>query len=239
MTGLLSKKSRPVTLADLKTLPLPASRGPWHAPVPHHLLVDSIEVEARERGHHVMRTQLALNRDGSKLFGVINLASQHEDRSLALGFRNSTNSTMSIKLVAGTNVFVCDNMALSGDMIALARRNTTGLDIEEALAVGFDRFSQHATVLDQHIMRLQAHAITDVEAKAQIVDAFTADVLPVRYFDDVVSFYFEPATEATDCQPRTLWGLHNAFTRAMKALEPPRRFSATVALGELFGLVTR
>ena len=39
-----------------------------------------------------------------------------------------------------------------------------------------------------------------------------------------------------DCQPRTEWGLHNAFTRAMRDLTPLRQFGATQGLGRAFGL---
>jgi hypothetical protein len=40
----------------------------------------------------------------------------------------------------------------------------------------------------------------------------------------------------TDCQPRTAWGLHNAFTRAMKDLVPTSAFNRSVALGRAFGM---
>ena len=49
-------------------------------------------------------------------------------------------------------------------------------------------------------------------------------------------FYFHPTTDQPDCQPRTEWGLHNAFTRAMRDLTPLRQFGATQGLGRAFGL---
>jgi len=158
------------------------------------------------------------------------------ERGLSLGFRNSTNGTLAIKIVAGARVFVCDNLALSGDMIAVLRRNTRGLDLTEALSLGFNKFVQHAGALDIQIMQLQAKAISDLEAKARVFDVFAAKVVPVHLFDDVEQFYFHPADEMTDCQPRTAWGLHNAFTRAMKKMPPSTGFNATVALGRAFGM---
>jgi len=39
------------------------------------------------------------------------------------------------------------------------------------------------------------------------------------------------------CQPRTHWGLHNAFTRTVKELtSPSRRFEASTCIGQVFGL---
>lgn len=236
----LSHKNPLVTHEQLKALPEPRARGSVHNPIPHHLLVSALRVEAMERGYDVRREELALGMNGSALFGVLDLMPSGvvvaEDRGLSLGFRNSVNSTLSIKVVAGTRVFVCDNLALSGDLIALQRRNTKGLDLEVALAEGFNKFLQHSSALDRQIMRLQAASITDMAAKAKVFDLFSQQVVPVHLFDDVDANYFRPADDMLDCQPRTEWGLHNAFTRAMKKLAPTRAFAANVALGRAFGM---
>jgi hypothetical protein len=69
-----------------------------------------------------------------------------------------------------------------------------------------------------------------------IFDVFHAHIVPVRLFHDVSRFYFHPTDDQPDCQPRTQWGLHNAFTRAMRDLTPLRQFGATQGLGRAFGL---
>jgi hypothetical protein len=49
--------------------------------------------------------------------------------------------------------------------------------------------------------------------------------------------YFEAEQrEYLDCAPRTRFGLHNAFTRAIKQLAPAPAFEANLGLGSLFGL---
>jgi hypothetical protein len=78
--------------------------------------------------------------------------------------------------------------------------------------------------------------LSDLDAKAFVYDAFAEGVAPVRLFDDVHRNYFAPTAEMTDCVPRTKYGLHNAFTRAIKALQPSPAFQATTALGKMFGL---
>ena len=240
MSNLSHKKSPLATLKQLKALPLPEVLGEQHNPIPHHLLVEYLQVEAQERGYDVTREQFALGMGGSALFGVMDLMPRGvvaaEERGLSIGFRNSTNSTLAIKMVAGTRVFVCDNLALSGDLIAVLRRNTKGLDIGDALKAGFDRFLTHASTLDLQIAQLQAKMITDLEAKAKVFDVFAQKVVPIHLFDDVNANYFKPADDMTDCHPRSAWGLHNAFTRAMKNITPTRSFGATVALGKVFGM---
>ena len=124
-------------------------------------------------------------------------------------------------------------------MIAVLKRNTSGLDLNEALSAGFTKFVEHASTLDKQIMRLQAKMITDIEAKAAIFDIFASKIVPVHLFDNVEQAYFHPTDEMVDCQPRSAWGLHNAFTRSMKGMSAPRAFSSTVQLGKAFGMVTQ
>lgn len=229
------------TLAALQALPVPMPMGPHHKPVAHANLVDALHGEIDKRGFSVTKEQLALSAKGAALFGVIDIAPKQTDlvqtgRGMAIGFRNSTDQSIAIQGVAGARVFVCDNMALSGDMFAINRKNTTGLDLGDAVARGFDKFLKHAEVLDVQIERLTATTITDGVAKQMIYEVFAARIVPVRLFDDVDSFYFRPADDMLDCQPRSQWGLHNAFTRAMKDLTPVRSFGANVALGNYFGI---
>ena len=62
------------------------------------------------------------------------------------------------------------------------------------------------------------------------------EILPIRYFKQVAQSFFSPAAEMTDVQPRTMWALHNAFTRAVRQMAPAPAFEATTALGKFFGL---
>lgn len=220
-------------------LPEPQGLGKFHKPVPHYVLVDAINEEVDRRGWLVERQQLALSQAGEALFGVIDLRPAKEltvgdGRGVSLGFRSSTNQALAIKAVAGTRVFVCDNLALSGDMIAIQRKSTTHLDLKQAIAGGFDKFITQQAQLELSIGRMAAKVIDDPTAKLLIYELLEGGVIPVRLFDDVHRNYFKPTEEQKDCQPRTLWGLHNAVTRAIRDLTPVRGFNATSQLGRLF-----
>lgn len=245
-------KSHLVSRSVLATLNPPLSLGSRHQPIPHHVLVDALDAEARSRGFAITRESLAVNAGGHRLFGVFDLTPIAADggvatfgHALAMGFRNSTDQAMALQVVAGNRVFVCDNMQLSGDLIAVRRRNTVGVNLDDVLAFGFQRFMDHASALDLHNARLQASAISDMQAKAKIVDVFgatifaaTPEVVPMRLFKAVTEYYFKPSDDMLDCQPRSLYGLHNAFTRALKELSPVRAFAANVQIGKAFGLVS-
>jgi hypothetical protein len=123
-------------------------------------------------------------------------------------------------------------------MIVLKRKHTKGLSLRDEVKAGIERLLVEYSALEQGILRLKGRGMSDQEAKAFIYDAFVNHgVLPMRYLPKVGSWYFEPSVEAEDCQPRTHWGLHNAFTRTVKELtSPARRFEASTRMGQVFGL---
>lgn len=231
-----------ITYDQLAALPMPQALGRFHAPVAHVRFVDGIREEVLRRGLTITREAYALQRDGHSLFGVLDLVARTTGaltvpaQGLSLGLRNATNQQFGLHLVAGNRIFVCDNLALSGDIVALARKNTTGIDLRSELQRGFDRFLLQAEQLTRQLEALAGWPLTDLQAKALIYDAFAARFLPSRLFDDVDTLYFKPTDDTPDCQPRTAFGVHNAFTRAFKVLSPPRAFEATQDLGRHFGL---
>ena len=238
--------SRAVALAELSALPAPEPLGPLHRPVPHHELVEVLKEELGSAGYEVTREEYAIQHQGLKLFGVMDLVPMlgvssilsNGDKGLGLGFRHGNDQSMSLNLVAGCRVFVCDNLTLSGDMIVLKRKHTRGLSLRDEVKAGIERLLVEYSALEQGILRLKGRGISDQEAKAFIYDAFVNHgVLPMRYLPKVGYWYFEPSVEAEDCQPRTHWGLHNAFTRTVKELtSPARRFEASTRMGQVFGL---
>lgn len=246
-------ESRLSTRAQLAQLPEPAALGRLHKPVPHAVLVDAIHQEADRRGYTIAREQLAVSKTNAALFGVLDLQLKdgiHQlatqpgqpltpaQRGIVFGFRNATDQQFGIRAVAGTRVFVCDNMALSGDLIAISRKNTTRLDLGDAIALGFDKFAAHVGALEIQVARLEATTLEDGQAKRLVYDLFAARIIPIRLFDDVHRYYFAPTDATPETQPRTLWGLHNACTRALRDLSPIRGFAASAALGKAFDLAT-
>lgn len=233
--------SKLVTMAELQRLPFAQAIGPRHKPVQHAHLMEALHQEIDHRGYAIEREQLALAADSAAIFGVIDLVPKDGVYSLAarnksFGFRNATDQSRGLWGVAGSRVFVCDNLSMSGELFALKRKNTTGLDLGDAVARGFDKFLQQSEALELQIEAMAARGITDGNAKQLIYDAFTAAVLPVRLLDDVHRFFFKADDTTPDTQPRTYFGLHNAFTRAMKDLTPVRAFGAGVQLGKFFNL---
>jgi len=237
-----------VTIDTLRAMPAPEAMGPDHKPVRHDVLIDGFRREAGSRDMTIVREQFALGANGAALFGVMDLERSTSTAlvpvetgpgGLSLGFRSANDQSLAIKAVAGARVFVCDNLAMSGEMFAISRKHTTGLDLADAIRTGFEKFLGQAAVLTAQISALNDRALTDDEAKVAIFNLFSLAILPVKLFADVTRFYFEQTDDRPDCLPRTAWGLHNATTRAIKDLKPVPAFQRTVAVGRFFGLTGR
>src|SRR5206468_12309467 len=123
------------------------------------------------------------------------------DGLAALGLRTANTATMSLQICAGMSVFVCDNLAFRGDLIALKRKHTSGLNLREELTLSVIRFQEHFGRLTNEIDDLKRHTLADIQAKALIHDVFTQGLMPVRFLPDVSKSYFEPTLTAFE--PRT------------------------------------
>lgn len=235
--------SQLITLDALRQLPEPVPQGKRHKPIKFDLLVDAFTAELAKNGADVTNQEFSLGNEGAKLLGVMefnkpNLVSM-EGVSPAFGFRASYNQTFAMKGVAGGRVWVCDNTLMSGTEIVLQRKQTTGVVLEVVVAEAVSRiFTQYAD-LNAMVERLSNTALTDNEAKALMLDAFVGrePVMPVRVMPEVAWWFTQagPEGEAPDCEPRTAYGLHNAFTRTVKTLATPNaRFEAARAVSAYF-----
>ena len=204
-------------------------------PVPHIELINTLDEVLGLNQIAIRKEQFALRRDGSTLFGVLQLAYQDTpDGMAALGLRTSNNRTMSIQICAGMSVFVCSNMVFRGDLIALNRKHTSGLELRSELSTAVLRFREHFGRLTSEISSLKELPLTDAQAKAIIHDVFVQGILPIRFLPDASRLYFEPFVD--EFRPRTSWSLHNAFTAVAKEMPITTQMPAIQELGRYFGM---
>ncbi len=204
-------------------------------PIQHFDLVEGIEQAARRLGLEVREEEYALRRNNMMLFGVMKMSYlAATDYETAIGIRQSLDKTMSIQMCAGASVFVCDNLCFRGDVIVLRQRHTWNFDLGQELSLALGKWKQQAAELVEGIGRLKTLTLTDVEAKALMLDAFRAGVMPTRYLTAVAKEYLEPSH--VEFEPRTAWSLHNAFTEVQKQLPLTSRLVASQDLGKFMQL---
>jgi hypothetical protein len=119
----------------------PPATDTWK-PVAHSELVDTLTRVMHDRGLFIDKEQYVVDKGGSRLFGTYDLQWQRmEEYGAAVGFRHATDKSMSIQIAVGCRVFVCSNMSMSGEMIAI-RKHTSKLQLDEEMDRAMFRYMQ-------------------------------------------------------------------------------------------------
>lgn len=229
---LCSGKAVKVSRADLALIRTP-ERTTSFVPVPHADLVDGIEESLKRHSLSIVKQDYAVQNDGQKLYGVMVLASQTDEYSFAIGIRTSNDKTLAAQLIAAMQIFVCENGAFSGEPIVW-RKHTSGLVIMDEINAGVDKTVLRFGNLSNRVEQLKALPLTDVEAKALVIDSVKKGVIAKTLIMDVVKEWEEP--QHPEFEPRNMWSLHNSYTEVFKTLRPNIAMDNAIELGRMFAL---
>jgi len=227
IAGPLSKMRR----AELAQIPVPQATR-THRPVPHHEIVEALVETLSFRHIGVVNEEYAVSADGMKMFGVLDLETQMEGARFAIGVRNSHDKSLRLGLCCGVRVFVCWNMAFSGEFQPVLAKHTKSFNLIDTLSVGVDRIQRNFEPMRRQVESWRQTQITDEQAKLIFYSAFVEGKLdaPKGLLQDVHRLYFTP--EYPEFAAKTMWSLSNAFTSAFKKLDPIPQYKATAKLGE-------
>ena len=123
---------------ELAQIPVPEATL-THKPVPHHVIVEALVETLSFRHIGVVNEEYAVSFDGMKMFGVLDLETQMEGCRFSIGIRNSHDKSIRLGLTSGLRVFVCSNMAFSGEFTPVLAKHTKSFNLIDTLAVGVDR----------------------------------------------------------------------------------------------------
>ncbi len=215
----------------LAQIPAPEATS-THKPIPHHEIVEALVETLSFRHIGVVNEEYAVSFDGMKMFGVLDLETQMEGCRFSIGIRNSHDKSLRLGLTAGIRVFVCSNMAFSGEFTPVLAKHSKSFNLIDTLAVGVDRIQRNFGPMQRQVESWRSTQISDDQAKLVLYSAFVEGKLdaPRTLLPQVHHHYFEP--EYPEFSARTMWSLSNAFTSAFKKLEPIPQFRATAKLGE-------
>ena len=111
-------------------------------------------------------------------------------------------------------------------------KHSKSFSLIDRVSVGVDRMQRNFGPMRKQVEAWQKTERTDVTAKVVIYEAFLEGKLeaPKHLARTVHDLYFAPKYE--EFRLRTIWTLSNAFTSALKELDPIPQFKATAKLGE-------
>jgi hypothetical protein len=220
MSLIVHKGGHLVTRDDLSMIPLPEATESY-MPVPHNHLADSLSAIGQNilRGFTLHKEQYAIAREGSQLFGVIVFKKDHSELGLSIGFRNSYDKSMAIGIAIGAEVFVCDNLAFTGD-IAVLRKHTANVwaSLEDTAISTLYRSQKNFEKIIEDSASLQGITIDNAEAYKMIGLLFGHGILTPRQLPIVKKEWLNPTYD--DFKPRTMWSFYNACTETLKTCPP-------------------
>ena len=221
------------TLDDLRHIPLPAETQTYK-PVSHYDLATNLaEVSGSMLvDYELDRSQYGIARDGNQLFGVHTYRNGSDSMGLSIGFRNSYDKSISVGIAIGASVFVCDNLALTGE-IAIARKHTSNVwqDLEELIITTIYRSQHNFKRIVEDAQLMQGQYLSDNDAYRLIGLLYGNSVITPRQIPVVKKEWLTPShPEFSD---RNVWSLYNAATEALKSSPPNKIMEKHIALHEM------
>ena len=214
---------RHVDRAIVTAAPTPPATNTW-MPVPHHRLLNQVETTLVASGMSVCNQAHALWSDGLRYFGLLEVTNgeNHGDYALIVGLRNSHDKSFPAAIALGSAVFVCDNLAFSGE-VTIARRHTRFIerDLPRIVHTAVGRLVDMRGQQDDRIEAYKSTELTDQAAHDLVIRAVDASVLPITQVPTVLSEWREPSHAEFAADGKTVWRFHNAITHAWKGRNLP------------------
>lgn len=204
---------------ELDLVKTPPRQGEW-TPVPHAALLEQVTDSLTVFDYQVVAEAHALARAGNHYFGMLQIsarATEDRDYSLVVGLRNSHNKAFAAGLVVGSGVFVCDNLAFSGE-IKIARKHTTNIyrDLPMLTHTAISKLTSRRVDQDK---RIDAYKLTRLSPKGAdhlIISLLRARVITTQQVVKVVTEWDNPSHPEFAEDGNTVWRLFNATTETLK-----------------------
>ena len=205
-----------VSRSALERTPTPKPTATW-TPIPHMELLQRVERTLTANSIEIVNQAHSLTADGQRYFGLLEVCQdkRSDEYSWVLGLRNSHDKTFPAGIVAGMQVFVCDNLSFSGE-VKLARKHTRFI-LRDLPTLAHQAVSSIVTNWQRQDRRVEVYhnsKVTDKTAHDLIVRAHDIGAITTRQIPSVVQEWREPSHE--EFKPRTAWSLFNAFTETLK-----------------------
>ncbi len=206
-------------------------------PLPHRHLVEEVESQLIETGFDLLRSTHAVSHDGNRYFGVLEVSPQGNNVSnghgWVVGLRNSHDKRFPAGLVAGTRVFVCDNLSFSG-LIQIRRKHTRFAvrDLRQLTARAVGQLGERLVGMETRITAYHNLQLTSSQAHDLVVRATDCRAITTSQIPEVLAHWRKPGHE--EFRPRNGWSLWNACTEVFKSVNPHTAIARCEALHGLF-----
>lgn len=210
----LHRGSRFVNRDEVESVFTPTETRTWR-PIGHIELLTQVEENTRNIGLTISSEKHALSRNGDRYFGILEIKASYVDYTWVIGIRNSHDKSFPAGVVAGTRVFICDNLAFCGE-IAVSRKHTVFImeDLPVLVNQAMAGLIDHWKKQDDRINQYKQFSLEDAFVHDLTIKALDRKAITVRQIPRVLEQWRKPAYE--EFKPRTIWSWFNCVTEVIK-----------------------
>lgn len=206
-----------------------------HYPIKHADYLDTIETQLQKADLTVDSRSYGLSHEGNRMFSLFELSREGGENGTfknVLGIRNSHDKSFSAGLVCGSKVFVCDNLAFSGE-IKMTRKHTTNImqDLPNLVYAMISEVVQGWLSQECRYEGYQDAELDQSGADELFGASMRNKAIPPSKLNRVYDEWENPKHD--EFKPRTAWSMFNSFTEVLK-LSPAKLPERSIRLHKVF-----
>lgn len=217
---LMHRGGELVTRDRLDLIPMPEPTESY-MPVSHYHLADKFLTISQDilRDYVLIGENYGIARQGNQLFAVLKFKSEKSDMGLSIAFRNSYDRSMAIGMAIGAMVFICDNLALSGEIVVMKKHTkNVWTELEETAIATIYKSQKNYEQIKADAEAFKALPMENTEAFQLMGLLFGNNIISPRQMMVLKSEWLRPSYE--EFRPRNLWSFYNAGTESLKSSPP-------------------
>jgi len=218
MSLIMHMGAQAVERKELSQAVLPVATE-THQPISHDYFVNLVQDKLEDVGLRVVEEAHGLQKKGQNYFGMFKLdgAEVSPDYSLVVGLRNSHIKAFGAGVVAGANVFVCDNLSFSGQV--KATRKHTSLILDDLPGLVTDAIGRVVKLGEFQNQRFEAYKeriLKTYEAEHLMIEMLRQGIITSHRLPKLVEQWDTPDHEEFAATGMSAWRMFNAATEALK-----------------------
>ncbi|OPY11582.1 MAG: hypothetical protein A4E69_02786 [Syntrophus sp. PtaB.Bin138] len=201
-------------------VPLPEETDSYQ-PVSHYDLTDRLLTVSRDilTDYCLVGEKYALARQGQQMFAFLQFRKEAADLGLCIAIRNNYDRSMSVGMAIGATVFICVNLALTGEIAVMKKHTKNVWTTLEDLAIStIYRSQRNFQTIQVASERMRGIPFSDSDAFSTMGILFGMDIVSPRQIPIVKEEWLRARHEVF--RERNAWSFYNACTEALKSCPP-------------------
>lgn len=218
--SLTLTEGKRVSRGELDIIPIPETTATY-IPIPHYQLADLVLNTSQTvlTDYELVGENYGLARRGNQLFACLNFKAEHAEMAMSIAFRNSYDKSMSFGMAFGAQVYICENLALTGDIVVMKKHTKTIMEtLEDTVIANIYRAKKNYQRVVMDSETLKGRNLDNLHAFQLMGLMFGEEIISPRQLTTLKDEWLKPTHEAF--RPRNTWSFLNATTEALKTSPP-------------------